>query len=244
MKCKQCGKDLTDSAKFCTNCGMEVVQDRDEILLENEENVKIGAADSSEGSSSNVDMKTSKIANLKEKWNDKYTIFAIIGVMIIAALGGFIFKNVRSQSEELNENNYAYDESYSSDEEEYEKIENEEAFSQEDMFYDEESEENELEEESESQEAHEYILPDSSTSYLAKSDLMGLSAEECRLARNEIYARHGRIFKDESLQEYFENFDWYYPTIQPDDFEESMLNDYEIANRDLIVEYETEQGYR
>lgn len=24
----------------------------------------------------------------------------------------------------------------------------------------------------------------------------------------------------------------------------SMLNAYEIANRDLIVEYETEQGYR
>lgn len=64
------------------------------------------------------------------------------------------------------------------------------------------------------------------------------------MARNEIYARHGRIFKDESLQEYFEKFDWYYPIIQPDDFEESMLNDYEIANRELIVEYETEQGYK
>lgn len=47
-----------------------------------------------------------------------------------------------------------------------------------------------------------------------------------------------------TLQEYFDSYDWYYPTIQPDDFEESMLNDYEIANRDLIVEYETEQGYR
>ena len=64
------------------------------------------------------------------------------------------------------------------------------------------------------------------------------------MARNEIYARHGRMFEDESLQKYFENFDWYYPTIQPDDFNESMLNDYEIFNRDLIVEYETEQGYR
>lgn len=222
MKCKRCGKELAVSAKFCTNCGMEVVQDRDRILLEDEENVKTELSDSS-NITSNENMKTSKIENLKEKWNDKYTIVVIIGIMIIAAFGGFIFKNVRSQNEEVNENDYTYNEVYNDEEE---------------------TEEDELEDEFESQETQEYILPDSSSSYLTKSDLMGLSAEECRLARNEIYARHGRMFEDESLQKYFENFDWYYPTIQPDDFNESMLNDYEIFNRDLIVEYETEQGYR
>lgn len=222
MKCKRCGKELAVSAKFCTNCGMEVVQDRDRILLEDEENVKTELSDSS-NITSNENMKTSKIENLKEKWNDKYTIVVIIGIMIIAAFGGFIFKNVRSQNEEVNENDYTYNKVYNDEEE---------------------TEEDELEDEFESQETQEYILPDSSSSYLTKSDLMGLSAEECRLARNEIYARHGRMFEDESLQKYFENFDWYYPTIQPDDFDESMLNDYEIFNRDLIVEYETEQGYR
>ena len=96
----------------------------------------------------------------------------------------------------------------------------------------------------EDSESQDYILEGSDSKYLTKADLAGLTAEECRLARNEIYARHGRIFKDEAIREYFESFDWYYPTIQPDDFEESMLNDYEIANRDLIVEYESEQGYR
>ena len=48
---------------------------------------------------------------------------------------------------------------------------------------------------------------------------------------------------DEELQNYFNSFDWYHPTIEPDDFQESMLNQYEVANRDLIVAYETEQGY-
>ena len=52
------------------------------------------------------------------------------------------------------------------------------------------------------------------------------------------------MFKDEGLQNYFASFNWYVPTISPDDFQESMLNEYEIANRDLIVQYETEQGYR
>ncbi len=37
---------------------------------------------------------------------------------------------------------------------------------------------------------------------------------------------------------------WYTPTIDSDEFEESVLNSYEIANRNLIVEYEAECGYR
>lgn len=89
-----------------------------------------------------------------------------------------------------------------------------------------------------------YILSGSDSRFVDKSELRELSADECRLARNEIYARHGRMFSDEALQEYFNMKDWYDPWISPDDFQESMLNDYEIYNRDLIVEYEKEMGYR
>lgn len=89
-----------------------------------------------------------------------------------------------------------------------------------------------------------YILPGSDSFYLSKNDLVGLSAEQCRLARNELYARHGRKFDDESLRNYFNQKDWYNGRIDPDDFTEDMLNDYEIYNRDLIVEYEEEKGYR
>lgn len=89
-----------------------------------------------------------------------------------------------------------------------------------------------------------YILPGSDSRYLSRSDLEGFTAEDCRLARNEIYARHGRMFQDEALQNYFNSFEWYHPSISPDDFDESMLNDYEVANRDLIVAYESEKGYR
>lgn len=72
----------------------------------------------------------------------------------------------------------------------------------------------------------------------------GMSAEECKLARNEIYARHGRKFNDEELQAYFDACDWYEGTIEPDDFQESILSETEIANKDVIVEYEKEKGYR
>ena len=75
-----------------------------------------------------------------------------------------------------------------------------------------------------------YVLPNSSTAYISASDLAGLSKEQLRLARNEIYARHGYRFNGADLKSYFESKSWYNGTISPDDFEESVLNEYEIAN--------------
>ena len=100
------------------------------------------------------------------------------------------------------------------------------------------------EEEPAKEESKEYILPDSSSKKLSMSDLDGLTEDECRIARNEIYARHGRKFDDEELQSYFDSKDWYNGTIEAKDFKENELSDIEMANRDLIVQYEKEQGYR
>ncbi len=83
-----------------------------------------------------------------------------------------------------------------------------------------------------------YILPDSDTRYYTESELSGLSEDELRLARNEIYARHGRKFDAEDLQEYFGNQSWYEGTIEPSDFSESLLNEYEKANVDTIMAVE------
>ena len=88
-----------------------------------------------------------------------------------------------------------------------------------------------------------YILPNSNSAYLTEADLAGLTREELRLARNEIYARHGRKFKDAALNEYFLSKSWYHPTVEPDAFDESVFNDYEIANRKLIGDYEEKMGY-
>ena len=90
----------------------------------------------------------------------------------------------------------------------------------------------------------EYIIQDSDTRYITKADLEGFDAQTCKLARNELYARHGRKFDDETLQNYFNGCSWYQGTIEAKDFDESVLSDIEKANRDMIVEYETEQGYR
>ncbi len=89
-----------------------------------------------------------------------------------------------------------------------------------------------------------YILPDSSTRLLSRADLEGLSEEDCRIARNEIYARHGRKFDDAELQAHFDACDWYEGSIAPDAFNEDLLSEIEVANKDLIIAYEEEMGYR
>ena len=89
-----------------------------------------------------------------------------------------------------------------------------------------------------------FIIADSNSRYISASELERFSKEELSYARNEIYARHGRKFKDEGIQKYFDSKEWYEGTIAPEDFSESMLNDYEIKNAETILSYEKEKGYR
>ncbi len=92
-----------------------------------------------------------------------------------------------------------------------------------------------------SEEESDYIIPNSSTAYLTESDLAGMSADDVQMAINEIYARHHRKFKMESVQSYFDKQPWYKGSIDPDDFDENykkdVMNDYENANIDLMSKY-------
>lgn len=83
-----------------------------------------------------------------------------------------------------------------------------------------------------------YLLPDSAKRKLKKSDLVGLSKKELRIARNEIYARHGRRFNDKDLQEYFESQAWYEGTVPADEFSEDVLSFIEKKNALFIKHFE------
>ncbi|MGI8556293.1 MAG: YARHG domain-containing protein [Pyrinomonadaceae bacterium] len=65
--------------------------------------------------------------------------------------------------------------------------------------------------------------------------LEGLFAEDLRLLRNEVYARHGRVFKDVKLQKSFTEMGWYKPNP---DFKDDMLTDIEKANLKIIADAE------
>lgn len=92
-----------------------------------------------------------------------------------------------------------------------------------------------------------YIIPDSNSRYLTEDEVKNLSLKEINYAKNEIYARHGRKFDSQELQNYFNNQSWYHGTIEPENFQNSLLNDYEQKNAELLskVEYSiSSEGYK
>lgn len=75
-----------------------------------------------------------------------------------------------------------------------------------------------------------YILYDSDRRYISSSEISQLTLQEINYAKNEIYARRGRIFRSQELSDYFEQKNWYWGHISPEQFSDSMLNTYETAN--------------
>jgi hypothetical protein len=70
---------------------------------------------------------------------------------------------------------------------------------------------------------------------IPESMLQGLSLHELRLLRNEVYARHGRMFKAEWLQQYFYSQPWYTPD---ENFKDEELSGSDKVNVETIVRYE------
>ncbi len=78
---------------------------------------------------------------------------------------------------------------------------------------------------------------------LSNHDVEGVFPETARRLRNEIFARHGRTFKDANLQSYFASQEWYRPDAN---FSLKSLTPIERKNVDFILAYEAraKQGQR
>ncbi len=84
-----------------------------------------------------------------------------------------------------------------------------------------------------------------SDKYYITEEILGmLSRDEVRLVLNEMYARHGYIFKDSSYRAYFMNKSWYAPRYESQADAQMYFNTYEEANRVTIINYETRRGWR
>jgi YARHG domain len=70
---------------------------------------------------------------------------------------------------------------------------------------------------------------------ISEQMLHGLSLHELRLLRNEVYARHGRMFRAEWLQQYFFFQPWYNPD---ENFKDEQLSGNDKVNVETIVKYE------
>jgi len=240
MFCKNCGKEIKEGISFCPGCGTQVAAKR----VETPPVVPV------------VNVPNSNFEN--KKGMNRVALVITCAVLVMALVIGAGILLVVSGKNPFVPMKEQVEMSMSSEEETQEVVETESATMESVVKESVEPLESEVVQSPEPivedmpiadnllivEAASEYILPQSNVRYLTMEDLEGLTMEECKLARNELYARHGRRFLDVKLQEYFDNCSWYYGTIEPDQFDESVFNEYEFANRDLIVQYEQEQGYR
>lgn len=78
-----------------------------------------------------------------------------------------------------------------------------------------------------------FIFPDSDRVRLTRDMVARLSPAQLRIARNEIFARRGRYFRDPALAAHFARFSWYRPYAW-----DVPLNAIEQANVSLIASFE------
>ena len=84
-----------------------------------------------------------------------------------------------------------------------------------------------------------YLLANSGTKLLTDSDIKGMSKYDLALARNEIYARHGRKFQTAEYHNYFSSKSWY--SINPNynySDDNSNLNEIEAKNVQFLLNAE------
>ena len=87
-----------------------------------------------------------------------------------------------------------------------------------------------------------YGLPvfDSDTRYYTREEMRQISwtPELTAVFRNEIYARHGYIFKNDIWNDFFSTYIWYSGIYSADKFDAGVFNEYEMENLKLAVEME------
>ncbi len=86
--------------------------------------------------------------------------------------------------------------------------------------------------------ASEYICWYSDQIVLTEDDISWMGKDDLRIARNEIYARHGRKFDSADLKERFGTCSWYNGTVDADKFDYSVFSEVEKKNLKLIEEME------
>ena len=81
------------------------------------------------------------------------------------------------------------------------------------------------------------VFPDSSDRLLTKDDISGKSWDNLRQGINEIYARHGYIFKTPEILKFFRNFSWYEEKYDDQNDVYGKMNKTEQKNVKFLNQY-------
>ena len=233
MYCKKCGNKIEDTDKFCPYCGETTDQAFDYSNLNDDLDDDLDE-DNFESEYINEEE--------EEKKNTKKYIGIVVGVLVLAFLIGFAgLKYLDYQSEKALQ---ASIEKQEKDDAAKKKEKEERDAERQKKKEEEEIKKKEREEDKvQADTSGDYILPQVNTKYYSEAEINSLTEQQVFYARNEIYARHGRKFQMQSLDQYFRSKEWYNPSIEPEDFDvlgDTIFNDYEIKNRDALIRREEE----
>lgn len=236
MFCTKCGSPLEDAARFCTACGAE----KDDCGVDAAEQAgrwdcgSVGCLSQAEdfGSVDSVSTACRPNGRAAERRANGLRasrgIIALAAVCVVAAavaIGVFISPLVSGDGNSGNSSNL-------------EETSNGQVSGVTDGDSPQKPNES-----SRSAQSKGFVLSDSDSRYYTESELRAMSLEELYYARNEIYARHGRGFKNADLAAYFKGKSWYVQRYEPEEFDAmpSPLNEYEKKNADLMLRIEQER---
>ncbi len=74
---------------------------------------------------------------------------------------------------------------------------------------------------------------------MEKEDFADFPPLMIHVLKNQIYAMHGYIFKDEDLDNYFRGLLWYTPQYTAEEFDDSVFNETERHNLEILAELDT-----
>ncbi len=76
------------------------------------------------------------------------------------------------------------------------------------------------------------------------ADLDPFDGKNLDIMRNSIFARYGRRFNNQYLQQYFDGQSWYTPKYSPQEFPIKLLSKLEMQNAEFIDKYQDRTGKR
>jgi hypothetical protein len=202
MNCSKCGFQIDDSTKFCPNCGNEIIQDN---LLYQENISTIYQNGTPEKDTLEND--TPKNDTLEQRAPKKNKIVRSILFMFLLIL---VLVSVGYVSYHYSFEKYNISTPKKSDKAPLEATDTPSKETSSDKTSSKSSDVPAPKDDTVTTKTNgNYIFPKSANEKLLDSDVKILSKENLALARNEIYGRHGYVFKSEPFKRYFDNKSWY-----------------------------------
>lgn len=262
MYCTNCGKELSTNSQFCENCGVKIQSsDEDDSNKETKPNVDTSGIDvnaypmvepapkepamaqtiplpsvntKEESTNSRVAEEQPTNTQQGKKRNLPIIIIATLSIMIIAliVLLALSIGNNEETTALISDSNNTSIQKTEEPETQNERNQTDAASSKEKDSLN-----------GNKNKSSDYILSDSNSRYYSTNELSDLSNYELYLARNEIYARHGREFRNQDLRDYFGRMPWYVSRYSANEFDSmDLLNDYEKKNADTMLSIEKQRG--